>query len=90
MVWLESVENNTICNWFYIMFIVNCVVAVIMVVRTVVLVVYTRPGLLIGSASFFITLLAVAIPIVNGAFFYALCDRSIGAVPDANRNIYGY
>jgi len=90
MVWLQSVENNTICNWFYIMFIVNCVVAVIMVVRTVFLVMYTRPGLLIGSASFFITLLAVAIPIINGAFFYALCDRSIGAVPDPNRNIYGY
>jgi hypothetical protein len=30
-----------------------------------------------GSVTFFITLLAVALPVVNGAFFYALCDRAL-------------
>jgi len=41
------------------------------------MIVYTRPGLLMGSVTFFITLLAVALPVVNGAFFYALCDRAL-------------
>jgi hypothetical protein len=90
MVWLESVSSASVCYWFYIMFVVNCVVALIMVVRIIVLIAYTRPGLLIGSASFFITLLAVVVPIINGAFFYTLCDRSIGSGVDPNKFIYGY
>jgi hypothetical protein len=61
------------------MFILNCIVSVVMLIRLIVIIYTTRPGLLVGSAAFFITLLAVAIPVINGAFFYALCDR---ALPD--------
>jgi hypothetical protein len=41
------------------------------------MIVYTRPGILMGSVTFFIALIALALPVVNGAFFYALCDRAL-------------
>ena len=77
MVWLESVSNSSLCDWFYLMFILNSIVGVIMIIRIVVMLFYTRPGILVGSAAFFITLLAVVVPVINGAFFYALCDRAL-------------
>jgi hypothetical protein len=77
MVWLNSVSNVSLCGWFYIMFIVNSVVSVIMLIRVIAMIIYTRPGLLVGSATFFLMLLALAVPVINGAFFYALCDRAL-------------
>ena len=77
MIWLQSVSNNSVCTWFYIMFVINCIVSAIMIIRLIFMIIYTRPGLLIGSATFFITLLAVAVPVINGAFFYVLCDRAL-------------
>jgi hypothetical protein len=48
-----------------------------MIIRLISMILYVRPGLLIGSVTFFVTLLAVAVPVINGAFFYALCDRAL-------------
>lgn len=81
MQWLESVSNKSLCDWFYLMFILNSVVSVIMIVRIVVMLFKTRPGILLGSVSFIFTVIAVAVPVINGAFFYALCDR---ALPPSN------
>ena len=79
MVWLESVSNTSLCNWFYLMFILNLIVSVVMIVRIIVMLVYTRPGILMGSMAFILTVLAVTIPVINGAVFYALCDRALPA-----------
>jgi hypothetical protein len=65
------------------MFILNSIVSVVMIIRIVIMLVYTRPGILMGSMAFILTVLAVAIPVINGAVFYALCDRAlIGTIPD--------
>ena len=77
MVWLESVSNTSLCNWFYLMFMLNSIVGLIMIARIVIMLLYTRPGILIGSAAFIITLITVAITVINGAVFYALCDRAL-------------
>jgi len=81
MAFLESISNVTLCDWFYIMFIANSIVGVIMLIRIVIMLMYTRPGILLGSGLFFITLLAVIVPVINGAFFYALCDRALIGTP---------
>ena len=75
---LDSVSNNSLCNWFYYMFLLNCVVAVIMLVRVVYILSVAKAGLGLGSLTFLLTVLSMAIPIINGAAFYALCDRSLG------------
>ena len=71
------VSNKSLCNWFFIMFILNCVAAGIMFLRLISILMNSRSGLLLGSASFILTLVAVVIPVINGAFFYALCDRAL-------------
>jgi len=91
MAWLNFVSNASICQWFYAMFILNSIVSVIMVIRVVIMLMYTKPGILMGSATFFISLLFIIVPVINGAFFYALCDRALvtnseAPVPESNRN----
>jgi hypothetical protein len=67
------------------MFILNSIVSAVMIVRIIVMLFKTRPGILLGSMSFILTVLALAIPVINGAVFYALCDRALlkTAVPQA-------
>jgi hypothetical protein len=82
MAWLQMISNKSLCDWFFIMFILNCVAGLIMLLRLVYVIMITRPGILFGSLTFILTIVAVAIPIVNGAFFYALCDRTLLAPVD--------
>jgi len=84
----DSISNKTVCDWFYIMFIINCVASAVMLVRLIVMIIYTKPGILLGSLTFFITIIAVAVPIINGAFFYTLCDRALS--PNAKVTPLGY
>jgi hypothetical protein len=77
MEWLDMISNKSLCDWFFVMFVLNCVASAIMLLRLVNIIMITRPGLLLGSTSFILTLVAVVIPIINGAFFYALCDRAL-------------
>ena len=77
MAFLDFISNGTLCDWFYIMFIANSIVGVIMAVRLVFVLTRNRPGILLGSGLFFMTLLALAVPVINGAVFYALCDRAL-------------
>ena len=74
---LNSVSNTSLCTWFYVMFILNCVVAVIMLIRVVHMLSVVKAGLGLGSITFILALVSITIPLVNGAFFYALCDRSL-------------
>ena len=77
MAWLNFVSDVSICQWFYAMFILNSIISVVMVVRVVFMLINTKPSILMGSATFFISLIAIIVPVINGAFFYALCDRAL-------------
>ena len=74
---LNSVSNASLCNWFYFMFLLNCLVAVVMLFRVIHLLYVSKAGLGLGSLTFLLTVLSLIFPLVNGAFFYALCDRSL-------------
>lgn len=87
MVFLESISNVTLCDWFYLMFIANGVVGILMLIRIVYILFKSRPGVLLGSGLFFITLLAFVVPVINGAFFYAMCDRALLDVPAVKQPI---
>ena len=75
--WASDISNTSICTWFFAMFVLNCIVAIIMLVRTVNLIVSMRPGVGPGSLIFILTVISLIIPLINGAFFYAICDRSL-------------
>ena len=76
---LKPVSNSSLCTWFYLMFMINLIFASIMVIRLMYLLVKSKVGLVMGSVTFLLTLVSVAVPLVNGAFFYALCDRSLNS-----------
>lgn len=77
MAWLDFVSDVSICQWFYVMFILNAIISAVMIVRVFLMLMTTKPGILMGSATFFISLIAIILPVINGAFFYALCDRAL-------------
>ena len=74
---LNSVPNTSLCNWFYYMFILNLIAAVILLIRIIYILIQAKVSLGLGSLTFIFTLASMIIPLVNGAFFYALCDRSL-------------
>ena len=74
---LDFISNKTVCDWFYIMFIVNCIASTVMLIRLIAMIIYTKPGILLGSFTFFITIIAASVTIINGAFFYTLCNRAL-------------
>lgn len=77
---LKPVSNSSLCTWFYLMFMINLIVASIMVIRLVYMLVKSKVGLGLGSVTVLLTVVSVMVPLVNGAFFYALCDRSLNSV----------
>ena len=74
---LSSVPNTSLCTWFYVMFLVNCFVGLIMLIRVIHMLSTVKAGFGLGSLAFILTLISITISVVNGAFFYALCDRSL-------------
>lgn len=82
---LKPVSNSSLCTWFYLMFMINLIFASIMVIRLVYILVKSKVGVVVGSVAFLLTAVTVIVQLVNGAFFYALCDRSLNSSSVGNK-----
>jgi hypothetical protein len=74
----KEISNTSVCLWFYILFIINTIVAFIGIIGAV----YTsmmlkgatnsyRVGYLLGYT------IAITIPLINATFFYIMCNRAL-------------
>ena len=75
--WTKKISSNAVCNWYYILFIANCVIAGIALLFIVGVMPFLRlpKGMMIGQS--FTTLISIAIVLVNALFLYLICDRSL-------------
>ena len=71
--WSKSIENSTICTWFYILAVFNAVFGVAGIVAGIYLV---YNGYL-KSTSLVSLCLGVSIALVNSWFLFLQCDRSL-------------
>jgi hypothetical protein len=73
--WMKSISSNTVCTYFYVMFLLVAVAAGVVVLVDLFVVFKTGGrkglGLLVRS------LVALALPLLNALFLYILCARSL-------------
>ena len=73
--WMKSITSNTVCTYFYVMFLLVAVAAGVVVLMDLFVVFKTGGrkglGLLVRS------LVALALPLLNALFLYILCARSL-------------
>ena len=73
--WFKTIPNDTICGYFYIMFLIVAVAAAIIVFADLSYIVSSR-----GRGGFMLllrSLVALALPLINALFLYILCSRSL-------------
>ena len=75
--WTKSISSNAVCTYYYILFIANAVIAALtlLVVFGVLPFMRLPKGVLISNSIMSILLLALAV--VNSLFLYLLCDRAL-------------
>ena len=75
--WMKNIPNWALCNWFYMFFLANVVVAA-MIVLSLVYVLITHKGLRhMTPATIFLALLQLSVAGTNALFYYIICDRSL-------------
>jgi hypothetical protein len=75
--WMEKISSKSICTWYYAFFIINFIIAGFALIGLIV-------GLFALPGPFWLRLLnsvtgivGLSIAVVNGLFFYLMCDRSL-------------
>jgi hypothetical protein len=73
--WMKGITSNTICTYFYILFLIVAVAAAVVVLSDLAYVVGSggRRGYMLLIRS----LVALALPIINALFLYIMCARSL-------------
>ena len=80
MNFIEKISDAAVCNWFYVFFIINAIIASIAFL-TFFMTLFAKVGgaSLRGvlSARVFVYLLTAVVSSVNTLFFYIICQRSL-------------
>jgi hypothetical protein len=78
--WTKQIPSSTICNWYYLLFVINVVVFALLIISIVILAVSrgTKGGAFIVQ---FLTNLVLAVFAgTNSLFYYLMCDRALKPV----------
>ena len=73
---VAGIPNRTICDWFFALFVLNCIGAVLMVISLGLLMKLLKSN----SAKAFIVLgkfVEISIVLVTSAFLYTMCNRAL-------------
>ena len=73
--WMQRIQNSTICNWFYVFYIISLVLFVISLAVTVSG--FFARGSKMAPVQAFFSISISAIAAVNTLFYYLICDRSL-------------
>jgi hypothetical protein len=73
--WTKSISSNTVCSFFYVLFLLVAVGAGIVVVSDLAFI--FSNGFRRGYMLLLRSLLTLAIPLLNALFLYILCARSL-------------
>jgi hypothetical protein len=75
--WTRQISNSTVCDWYYILFLLNAFVAVVAVLGTLMVVFGMKLQKGLAFAFGFQGLLTIAIATISSLFMYLVCDRSL-------------
>lgn len=74
---IKQISNTSVCTWFYVMFILNVILAFFAIMAVVFMSFVLKVNVAYKLLYFVGYFVAIAIPVVNTTFFYVLCDRSL-------------
>lgn len=76
---LKQISNTTVCTWFYILFVVNAIVAIVAIISAVYMSLVLKVN--VGYKLMYLVMysLAIAVPLINATFYYILCERALPA-----------
>jgi hypothetical protein len=74
---LKVFSNATVCTWFYILFVINAVVAFVAIISAIYLSLVLKVNVAYKLAYFVGYSLAIAVPLINATFYYILCERAL-------------
>lgn len=72
--WMKGISNETICDYYYVMFIIMSVLVAIVLVSEVMA--YSRNPKA-GLGSLLRTLPTLVLAVVNTLFIYIICSRAL-------------
>jgi len=75
--WMKTIPNWAICNWFYIFFVVNLIVVVLVIGGAAYALVSKRGAKLFTPTNTFFALLQLVVAGTNTLFYFLICDRSL-------------
>jgi hypothetical protein len=75
--WTEKIASSTICNYFYVFFVIFAVWAAISVLGGVWVFATTKMGFGMLLAVLFNTLLSFGISATSALFLYLICERAL-------------
>ena len=76
-VWTKKIPSGLICDWFYMLFIINVVVLAFLIISVVVLVFSTRS---VSKLQLLTNVILAIFAGTNSLFYYLLCDRALRPV----------
>jgi hypothetical protein len=75
--WMKSIPDWQVCDWFYLIFIINAVVSTSLILVALWML-FTTPGSkLILGGRLFLYLFSAIFGVTTALFYYLLCDRSL-------------
>ena len=74
--WMQKIPNWAICNWFYMFFIVNLVVMVLLV-GGALYAAFDNKSKLFTVPNMFLAFLQLLVAGTNTLFYFLICDRSL-------------
>jgi hypothetical protein len=75
--WMQKISSQSVCTWYYAFFIINFIIAGFAFIGLIL-------GLVMSTGPFWMKFLntitgmiGLSIAVVNGLFFYLICDRAL-------------
>jgi hypothetical protein len=78
--WTKAIPNSTVCDWFYMFFIVNAFVLALLVLAALYTLVTPSIPRAVKAFDIFKIILNMLISGTSTLFFYLICDRSLKPV----------
>ena len=76
---LKKISNTTVCTRFYILIVVNAIVAIVAIISAAYMSLVIKVNVGYKLLYFVMYSLAIAVPLINATFYYVLCERALPA-----------
>ena len=75
--WMQVISNSTVCNWFFIFYVVYAILAVVLILSLLVALTTSAGRKYLTTPYVFMSTVSIIVATTQFLFFYIICDRSL-------------